>query len=292
MAASALASMALQGIRSEEMLATAIAGLADEAAQVRQSSLSVIASHGPEASVAVPALVALHAQNDDQVGGSPIYSALQRIGPAAKEALPLLRKAAVANSGSDAMAVARSHYDAMAAAAALAVVAEEPKEIEGAVQVLIDALADETQRGMALHHLKVVGPRAKRAAFIMRVWMMKPSFWQLNAAAALLRMEGAKASDAADVLAKALAGEQAGAAMRQLREVGPEGAALIPAVLAHAKDLASQWRAGGLIALIDMQARGEGIREVFAVARKDKTAWIRTLGARGLKALDEAKAPR
>lgn len=281
MAASSLSGLASYGLQSEALRTAVVAGLEDGAPNVRQYCVSIIASLGPQMGAAVAGLLAVHARGDEQVGATPVFHALQRIGTAAKQALPVLRKAA-SNEG----------FDRAAAAAALACVSEDREEIDGAVQVLIDALKDEQQRAAAFYRLKLVGPRAARAAPILRVWMKADSPWRLQAASALVRLEGAKAADAAGVLAAALASEDAGSAMRAVADLGPEGRALVPALLAHAQDPASQWRTGALAALLAMEARGSEVRAAYAAARHDANAWLRTQGARGLAALDAAEPPR
>jgi hypothetical protein len=80
--------------------------------------------------------------------------------------------------------------------------------------------------------------------------------------------------------------------MRRLSDIGPEGRGLVPALLVHAQDPASNERRGALTALISMEASGAEVQQAFAAARKDKNAWIRTLGARGLEALESPRAPR
>ena len=280
MAASSLSGIVKFGIQSPKLHEALQRTLADEEGQVRQYSVGIVSSLGPDAREAVPALLALYARDADaqgfrSVGARQVFFALQSIGPAAREALPLLRLASV-----------QPGDDRLAAAAALSCVSEDTQEIDAAVQVLIDALADERLRAMALYRLRQVGPRASKAVAPLRALLNADAPTHLDAAAALVRIEGERAASAVEVLSKSLGSEEAAIAMRRLSDIGPEGRALVPALLAHATDIASNERSGALGRLVAMRARGEAARQAFALARKDANAWIRTLGSRGLELLE------
>ncbi len=271
MAASSLSGFAMQGLVDDALIAAAIRGLDDSDLQVRQYSNSILSHAGAKAAPALPGLLKRLALADESLSATQLYYTIGNIGPAAAAALPALR--------------ARTDevpYTRLANAWAIVCVAADPKEVDAAVQALIDGMADDTTRVHALYRLKLAGPRAKRAALTLRFWMKGDTAWAVGAAAALLRIEGAAAKDAVAFLEAELAGTKANGAMRQLADVGPAGLALTEALLKHAEDVASPERSQALAHLLKWGAKGERVRAAFALARKDPTAWIRTLGARGL----------
>lgn len=279
MAASSLSGLTGLGIHSDALRAALTKAINDDVAQVRQYAVDAAYNLGPDMVEAVPALLKLHADGAEHVGDYLVCNALRRIGPAANEALPALRRA-MASEHADPLAP-------LAAAAAVAVITDDAQESDRALQHLIDALADERLRSTGFYLLQGVGPRAKRAALILRVWM-KSSPWKLRAAAALLSIEGTGAQDAAGNIMVALAKEgRAGPAMRAIAELDAEK--LRPfreRMLTFAAKPSSTWRTGALAALIKMGARGDEVRAIYTAARKDKQPYIRTLGARGLASLE------
>ena len=285
LAASALSGLVVYGIRSESMTKAVIAALNDDVLEVRQYAVGTIATLGEEAQAAVPGLLTIYERIGLDAGGevsvNAIFWALQSIGTAANDALPMLRKVAAATG--------KNQY---AAAAALACVATETKDIDAAVGTLIAGLTDDTQSLMVLYRLKTVGVRARGAATSVREWMNADSKLRLAAAGALVRIENSEAKGAIAVLTDVLAGERARSAMSQIRDLGIEGRGLIPAILVHASDPASPRRSGALAALTRMKASGEEVRAAYAKARKDKDGWTRVLGAHGLLEWEQLQAPR
>jgi len=275
MAASSLSGMASQGLYDDALLAAATRGLGDDAPEVRQYSLAILYHAAPDSAAAVPAMMKRLAAEDEAMGRAVIYNALARMGPAAAAATHALQARQET-----------ADLERLALAAAIASVSPEPKDVDAAVQVLMDALAHESTRDYGMSRLKAVGAPAKRAALALRVWMKGEPVWAVRAAAALLQIEGREAKDAVALLNQALAGDRAKQALRDLGEVGPAGLALQNAILVHAMDVGSPLRSLALTRLLAWEVQGDDVRAAYALARKDATPWLRTLGYRGLQTLE------
>lgn len=279
MAASSLSAFAREGAGGPVFRNAAVRGLDDDSREVRQYMLTCLMHMGPDAAPAVPWIVARLEGPDPDGERTALCSTLRRIGPAAAGAVPALKRLA-----------ADTDFERIAAAAALASIAEDARDVHGAVQVLINVLADERLRGYGFYALRDVGPPAKRASFILRVWLKHPSALRLLAAGALLRIESGEAPDAVRVLEAGLASDDAGTALRAIDGLGVDARSLEDALVRLARGPGGRWRTGALRALITAGVGSKQVRTLYASLRQDGDAWVRMLATQGLARL-EAVAP-
>ena len=251
--------------------------LGDEDRTVRVAAVKGLAKVGPEAAVAVPALVAMLPAPETQAA---VLSTLEALGPAAREAVPAVRELLSAPS---------LYIRARAVSALGKMKAEDPETIDA----LIAALADPSQVVQEAAVAALVGLAPASIPALVKAFLSDHPVQQAWAEAALLRI-------GPDPLLVSLVKEglvsdrphrhRVALLLGQLGAAGPETVPLLMEALVLFKEVEACYEAA-IAALGKLGPAATAAVPLILEALEHKSAWVRRTAAQALEGILARPAP-